>query len=68
MLVAHYLDLYWLIMPAYDHHSAVFGWQEIGFPLFAVGVVVVIFKMKARKTNIIPVGDPKLESGFNFHL
>lgn len=68
MLVAHYLDLYWLIMPAYDHHSAVFGWQEIGFPLFAAGLVILVFKMRAKKTNIMPVGDPKLESGLNFHL
>ena len=68
MLVAHYLDLYWLIMPAYDHHDAVFGWQEIGFPLFAVGLVILVFKMRTKKTNMMPVGDPKLEHGLNFHL
>jgi hypothetical protein len=68
LLFAHALDLYWLIMPTYSPAGAVFGWQEIGFILFAVGLVMVVFKVRASKRNMIPVRDPKLESGLNFHL
>ncbi|HEX2788584.1 MAG TPA: quinol:cytochrome C oxidoreductase [Ignavibacteria bacterium] len=72
MLAAHYLDMYWLVMPTYTHahgmHGPVFGWIEIGFPLIAVGLFMVAFKMKSNKTNLIPVGDPKLQNALDFHL
>lgn len=68
LLCAHALDLYWLIMPTYSPGGAVFGWQEIGVILFAAGLIMVVFKLRAGKRNLIPVRDPKLESGLNFHL
>jgi hypothetical protein len=68
LLFAHALDLYWLIMPTYSVEGAVFSWQELGFPLLVAGVIMVVFKMRAEKRNLIPVRDPKLESGLNFHL
>lgn len=72
MLAAHYLDMYWLVMPTYTHshgmHGPVFGWIEIGFPLIAIGLFMVAFKMKSNKTNLIPVGDPKLQNALDFHL
>lgn len=67
MVLAHMLDLYWLIMPTYSS-SPVFGWQELGMLLFAPGLIIVVFTMKANKENITPVGDPKLEAGLNFTL
>lgn len=68
MLAAHAYDLYWLIMPTYFKESFEFGWSEIGVMMFAVGLVITVFKVRAEKTNMIPVGDPKLEAGINFHL
>lgn len=68
MLVAHAYDLYWLIMPTYFTEGFAFGWSELGIMMFAVGLVVTVFKMRADKINTIPVGDPKLEAGLHFHL
>lgn len=72
LLVAHYLDLYWLIMPTYTHkaglHGPVFSWNEIGFPLVIIGLFMIIFRYKSTKNNLMPVKDPKLEAGLNFHL
>lgn len=67
MVFAHMLDLYWLIMPTYSD-KPVFGWQELGIILFAPGLIMIVFSMKANKENITPVGDPKLEAGLNFTL
>lgn len=68
LLCAHLLDLYWLIMPVYSPEGASFGWQEAGVLLFAAGLIMAVFKLRAGKRNLIPVRDPKLESGLNFHL
>lgn len=71
ILFAHLLDLYWLIMPNMtpgEDGGAVFGWMEITFPVALVGLVLVVFNIRAKNKNIIPVGDPKIERGLNFRL
>jgi hypothetical protein len=68
LLGAHLYDLYWLIMPTYAKEGFIFSWNELGFLFFAIGLLVVVFKKRAEKVNLEPVGDPKLESGLNFHL
>jgi hypothetical protein len=68
IILAHFYDLYWIIMPSYFKEGFVFGWSEIGFMMFAVGLVITVFRIRAAKVNLVPVKDPKLESGLNFHL
>ena len=67
ILFAHAFDLYWLVMPSFSD-GITFGWMEIGFPLVAVGVVILILSFKVRSNNVVPVGDPKLERAMNFRL
>jgi hypothetical protein len=68
MLAAHALDLYWLIFPTLFRGNAAFGWQELSFPLIVIGLTMIVFKISADKKNLIPVKDPKLQAGFDFHL
>ncbi len=68
ILFAHWYDLYWLIMPGYDKHGAVIGWQELGFPVLAAGIVYTVFYFAAKNKNLIPVKDPKLKRAVNFKL
>jgi hypothetical protein len=68
LLGAHLYDLYWLIMPTYAKDGVIFSWNELGFLFFATGLIMVVFKKRSEKINLEPVGDPKLESGLNFHL
>jgi hypothetical protein len=67
ILFAHLLDLYWLVIPGYSEGVTV-GLGTIAFPVLAVGLVIVVFTMRAKKVNLIPIGDPKLERGLNFRL
>ncbi len=70
ILFAHLIDLYWLIMPNY-HSEGGSSWiylLEFAFPMAAVGILCVVFYLNYKKTNILPVGDPKLEKGLNFKL
>lgn len=68
MLFAHALDLYWLIMPTVFKGSAAFSWSELSFPLIVTGFVMIIYKVRSAKKNLIPVRDPKLADGLEFHL
>ena len=70
ILCVHFLDLYWLIMPsmARNDHAYSFSWIDFVFPLIFIGVIMIVFKKVSEKTNLVPVQDPKLERGLNFHL
>jgi len=62
------VDLSWLILPAFSPKGFVFGWIEIGFILFGCGIIILMFSLKAKKENLMPIGDPKLMRGINFRL
>jgi hypothetical protein len=67
LLFAHLLDLYWLIMPTYNADVTV-NWMMIGFPLLFVGLVITVFAWKMKRHNLMPIGDPRLQRGLEFHL
>jgi len=67
ILVAHLVDLYWLVMPTHSKSVSV-SWTVIAFPILLVGMIIVVLSYKMKRTNLVPVGDPKLERGLSFHL
>jgi hypothetical protein len=46
----------------------VFGWIELGFVALSAGIIMVVFYLAANKKNHLPIGDPKLKRGLDFHL
>lgn len=67
ILFAHYLDIYWLVMPSH-YNTFTFSWIEFGFPLVGIGLIILVFSWKFNRTNLIPIGNPKLKRGLDFHL
>ena len=70
LLFAHLFDLFWFVMPEMEELSGgySFSWIDLVFPIAAVGLIILVFNMKAKKENLIPIGDPKLQRGLDFHL
>lgn len=74
IIFAHLFDLYWIVMPVHDHivtHGSAgptLSWTEFGFLSLMAGFLIVLFTMKAKNRNLIPVGDPKLQRGLDFRL
>jgi hypothetical protein len=70
LLFAHLLDIFWLVMPNMGtmKNGYVFSWIDLVFPISGLGLVIFIFTFAAKKANLIPVGDPKLKRGIDFHL
>jgi hypothetical protein len=67
ILFAHFLDLYWLVMPTFSK-TPVFGWTELAWPVFIAGLVISVLAFKMKRHNIVPIGDPKLERGLGFRI
>lgn len=68
LLFAHYVDLYWLIMPTYNKTSAPIGIFELSVPLLIAGIIILVFYFNYSRKNIVAVGDPKLQRGIDFRL
>ncbi len=70
ILICHLFDIYWMVMPGMqvDAGGYYFSWSDLVFPIAAVGILIITFSMMAKKHNLIPVGDPKLNRAWNFHL
>jgi hypothetical protein len=67
VLCAHFLDLYWLIMPSAASRP-VCSWPEISFALFFVGLTLLWVRRAMTKGEDMPVGDPLLREGLEFRL
>ncbi len=70
ILAAHFYDLYWIIMPGIIQtgRAYYFSWMDLVFPLAIIGFVMIIFRMMTNKYNLVPVKDPKLQRGLDYHL
>lgn len=82
VLVAHAMDLYWLLFPSlhgpgrtFETHGGTteaagipLGWAEASFALFFVGLGLLAVRRGMRRGEDMPVGDPFLREGLEFHL
>jgi hypothetical protein len=60
MIVMHWVDHYWLVMPTLDHHGAHFTWVD-PMPLLMIGGVVAMVAMRrASREPLYPLKDPRL--------
>ena len=70
ILCVHFLDIYWLIIPSMsgNNHAYYFSWIDFVYPLLFIGVLLLVFNKMVERFNLVPVGDPKLQRGLDFHL
>ena len=60
LLVAHLVDMYWLVMPNYNHDVVTIGWMEFA-PLLALGGIFIFTAgWQFGRRNAVPVNDPFL--------
>ena len=72
LLLIHFYDMFWIIMPSvttgnYAGKHDIFQISDLGYVFGAIGIILVVFYFKAKGKNLVPVGDPKLERGLNWH-
>jgi hypothetical protein len=66
VLVIHWIDLYWMVMPNLHTHGVHFSWIDLA-TLFAV-TSLVLWRFFARldRKPLIPVKDPRLADSLRF--
>ncbi|WP_426745464.1 hypothetical protein VZQ01_31375 [Myxococcus faecalis] len=60
VLVGHYIDLYWLVMPTLDREGARFTWIDAAGLMGPVGVLCAWLAWRATKDPLYPLRDPRL--------
>ncbi|MEJ5286848.1 MAG: Alternative complex III subunit ActF [Candidatus Kapaibacterium sp.] len=68
ILFAHYYDLFWVVMPTFSKNGIPFNWFELVPIVLGLGLFIMVFYYVASKVNLVPIGDPKLRRGVEFHL
>lgn len=60
LLVMHYVDLYWMVLPIKDHHGAHFSWIDLAGFLAPAGVLAWWLASRATSEPLYPIRDPRL--------
>ncbi|MFT3769863.1 MAG: hypothetical protein QM820_30900 [Minicystis sp.] len=60
MLVMHYVDIYWLVMPNFAEHGAEPSWIDLAGLLGPLGAGALALAMRAKSSPLYPLRDPRL--------
>lgn len=70
ILASHYVDLFWIIMPAVGHvmgeEGAFFGWQDITGWLFFAGIFMVFAARDYKRRNAVAINDPLIHEAVEY--
>lgn len=67
ILVGHWLDLYWTILPAFSERGVALGWTEIGITLGFLGLFGWMVMRFLSRHPVAPHRDPLFEESVRFH-
>ncbi len=68
VMIGHWIDLFWMILPTFMHQAPVLNVWEIG-PMICAIAGFFYFTFKAfSKNNIVPIKDPMLVESLPRHL
>jgi hypothetical protein len=66
ILVFHYIDLYWLIMPAFRPEGVEPHWLDTSLVLTLTFICAAIVAHACRRRPLVPIGDPRLAESIAF--
>ena len=66
ILIMHWIDLHWLVMPGLHHHGVHLSWMDLTTMMGIGGIVLWLFWRRLTSHPIVPVGDPNLEKSMKF--
>jgi hypothetical protein len=67
LIIVHFIEIHWIIMPTIHHHGMHFHWLDITTLLAIGGLVIGLFFQQLKKENMVANNDPKLETSLNKH-
>ncbi|GJQ21972.1 MAG: membrane protein [Bacteroidia bacterium] len=67
VLVGHWIDLFWMILPTFMPGSPSFSIWELGPIVLAAGLVCLVTVRSLTRARLIPVNDPMLLESLTYH-
>jgi len=67
LLLMHYADLYWQVMPVYYTRGFGLSWLSPVCVLALASTMALVFWSSFREQPLVPVGDPRLKECLAFH-
>ena len=68
ILAMQYLDLYWLVYPAYFKEAPKFGLYEIAIFAGFLGVFLFAVSRFLSRNNLVPIRDPRIRESLHHHV
>ncbi len=65
MLLMHYVDMYWLVMPNLHPHAAHFSWIDATTMIGIGGIFLWLVFWQLSKHSLVPFNDPNLEQSIH---
>jgi hypothetical protein len=66
LLVMHYMDIYWCVMPVHLEHGPRFGILDATTMLAVGGFFLAAFGWFGSRRALVPVRDPRLAESLSF--
>ena len=61
IMIMHWIDIFWLVMPNLHHHGAHFSWMDLTATFGIGGIFLWYFLRKYYKHALVPINDPRLD-------
>ncbi len=68
MLIMHYVDMYWLVMPTLHHEGARLSWMDATTFIGIGGIFVWLFLHQLARHSLVPFKDPNLEESIKHRM
>jgi hypothetical protein len=68
ILILQYVDLYWLVYPAYYGDAPKFGLTEICIFLGFAGMFLFAITRFLSRNNLVPIKDPRIQESLHHHV
>lgn len=66
MLLMHWVDLYWLVMPVLHQHGFAPSWMDLTTMIGIGGIFLALIWRRMYAHPLVPIGDPKLAASMDF--
>jgi hypothetical protein len=66
ILLMHFFDLYWIIMPTLSEHGIHFSWMDVVTFIGIGGIFLWYFWFRYLSNALVPINDPQLNNSVTF--
>ncbi|MFU8811531.1 MAG: hypothetical protein ACNA78_01115 [Balneolaceae bacterium] len=67
IIVMHFIELHWIVMPILHHDGFVLSWLDITTLVGLGGIFMGLFFSTLKKNNLVPINDPTLPESLDKH-